>query len=272
MRALMKVGFSLLVLACLLTGVSYSMLKAQGTNGPSSPGSRLVAGDKRPLDAGVVRIDVSGPLNLTLRQGPAPALEVRGEQRLLANVDTSVEGTTLHIGPRGILLRHHTPIDVLVTLPALDTLLVTGGGSHSVSGFAGDQLTLTLDGSGDVRFNGRYRAIVTAIHGSGDMEVTGGNSDIVQAEVVGSGNLTLVGATRELAAKLQGSGDLDARHLHADEASLEHEGSGNSAVYARKRANATLSGSGDAIIYGNPDERSVRRNGSGSVTFKDTSD
>ena len=71
----------------------------------ASPGSRLVASEKRTLGASVQEVDVSGPINLTLRQGPAASLEVRGEQRLLANVDTTVDGNTLRIGPRGILLR-----------------------------------------------------------------------------------------------------------------------------------------------------------------------
>lgn len=269
MRALLKVGFTLLILAVLLTGVSYSMLRAQGTNGPSSPGSRLVASEKRPLAAGVTMIDVSGPINLTLRQGPVPALEVRSEQRLLANIDTSIEGDRLHIGPRGILLRHRTPIEVLVTLPELEQLGVTGSGTHTVSGFAGDRINLTLDGAGNMRFNGRYRDIITALHGSGDLELTGGNANRVEAEVAGSGNLTLVGASRDLAARLHGSGDLDARHLRADEVNLVHQGSGTSAVYARKQVRAELTGSGDCTIYGNPDERSVSRNGSGRVTFSD---
>jgi len=269
MRALLNIGASLLVLAFLLIGVSYSMLRAQGTNGASSPGSRLVATEGRPLAKAVAKVDLSGPVNLTLRQGAAPALEVRGEQRLLANIDTTVDGDMLRIGPRGILLRHRTPIEVIVTLPQLESLSVNGSGEHTVSGFAGDHLDVALDGSGSMRFNGRYRAITAAVHGSGDLELTGGTSDTVDAAVVGSGRLTLVGASRTLRAALRGSGDLDARHLRADEVDYMQQGSGDGAVYARKRLHAELVGSGDARVYGNPDERSVKREGSGSVSFEE---
>ena len=269
MRALLKVAFSLLVLAFLLIGVSYSMLRAHGTNGPSSPGGRLVATERRALDKAVAKVDLSGPVNLTLRQGSEPAIEVRGEQRLLANIDTTVDGDMLHIAPRGILLRHRTPIEVTVTLPALESLSVNGSGEHTVSGFAGEHLDVALDGSGSMRFNGRYREIMAAVHGSGDLELTGGMSDTVDAAVVGTGRLTLVGSSRALHAELRGSGDLDARHLRADEVDLAQQGSGDSAVYARKRLHAEMSGSGEAHVYGNPDERSVSRNGSGSVSFVD---
>jgi hypothetical protein len=269
MRGLLKVGFSLLVLAFLLIGVSYSMLRAHGTNGPSNPESRLLTTERRPFDKAVAKVDLSGPVNLILRQGATPSLDVRGEQRLLANIDTSIDGDTLRIGPRGILLRHRTPIEVTVTLPALESLSVNGSGDHTVSGFAGDHLDVALDGSGTMRFNGRYRAIMAALHGSGDLELTGGTSDTVDAAVIGTGRLTLVGSSRELHAELRGSGDLDARHLRADDVDLMQQGSGASAVYARKRLHAELAGSGAARVFGNPDERSVSRTGSATVTFDD---
>jgi hypothetical protein len=268
MRSLLKIGFALLLLAFALIGVSYSMLRAQGASGPSSPGSRLVASEKR-VFAGAVALDVAGPINLTLRQGATPALEVRGEQRLLANIDTSVDGDTLHIGPRGILLRHRQPIEVSVTVPALERLTFNGSGENVVSGFAGERIALSLGGSGSVRFNGRYREIDASIHGSGDMEVTGGNSDNVKAAVVGSGQLTLVGDARVLVAAMVGSGELDARHLRSDDVALEHQGSGTSTVYARRKAAVALDGSGEATVHGNPDQRAVTRRGSGSVSFQD---
>ncbi|MFK3737775.1 GIN domain-containing protein [Massilia sp. TN1-12] len=269
MRALLKIGFALLLLAFVLIGVSYSMLRAHGSNGPSTPGSRLLATDKRALDRAVSSVEVSGPVNLTLRQGAVPSLEVRGEQRLLANIDTALDGDTLRIAPRGILLRHRQPIEVALTLPTLDSLAVNGNGEHAVSGFGGERIVITLGGSGSVRFNGRYREIAANVHGSGDLEVTGGSSDTVTGDVEGSGRLTLVGSSRALAATLRGSGDIDARHLRVEEAALVQQGSGDSALYATREVTVSLTGSGDAVVYGNPDQRSVTRHGSGSVVFKD---
>jgi hypothetical protein len=270
MRALVKTGFSLLVLALLLIGASYSVLRAQGTSsGTASPGSRLVATEKRPLGANIGTVDLSGPINLTLRQGPAASLEVRGEQRLLANVDTTVEGGTLHIGPRGILLRHRQPIEVTLVLPALEHLNIAGSGESTVSGFSGERIELNVDGSAGLRFNGRYREIDAGLRGSGEVELTGGNSERVVAEVQGTGSMTLVGASHELHAEITGSGELDARHLRAEDAHLSHHGSGTSAVYASKHVNVELTGSGDVTVYGNPNNRAVSRNGSGSVSFHD---
>ena len=269
MRALIKTGFALLLLALLLIGASYSMLRAQGTGGAASAGSRLVDTEKRTLGASVDEVDVSGPINLTLRQGTNASLEVRGEQRLLANVDTTVEGNTLHIGPRGILLRHRQPIEVILVLPTLEGLSVGGSGQHSVSGFSGDRIEVNVTGSAGLRFHGRYREIDAGLHGSGELEFTAGNAERVTADLKGSGHMTLVGAARELLADLAGSGEMDARHLRAEQVELQHQGSGSSAVYASKRVQVEMTGSGDVSVAGNPDNRAVSRNGSGSVSFQD---
>jgi hypothetical protein len=269
MRALFKTGFALLVLALLLIGASWSMLRAQNVGGASSAGNRLLATEKRTLGASVNEVDLSGPINLTLRQGPNPSLEVRGEQRLLANVDTTVDGNTLHIGPRGILLRHRQPIEVTLVLPALEELNVAGGGQHMVSGFSGERISLNVNGSAVVRFNGRYREVDAGLQGSGEVEFTGGNADRVAANVAGSGRMTLVGGARELDASIAGSGELDAYHLRAEDAELSHHGSGTSGVYASKHVQVEMTGSGSVTVYGNPDRREVSRNGSGSVTFQD---
>ncbi len=270
MRALIKTGFALLLLALLLIGASWSVLRAQGVGaGSTSPGSRLVATEKRTLGASVQEVEVSGPINLTLRQGPSASLEVRGEQRLLANVDTTVDDGALHIGPRGILLRHRQPIEVTLVLPTLEQLNISGSGQHTVSGFSGEKIAVNVDGNAGLRFNGRYREIDAGLHGSGDMEVTGGNAERVVADVKGSGHMTLVGGARELHAEVAGSGELDGRHLRAETATLSHHGSGTSSLYASKRVHAEMTGSGAITVYGNPDNREVSRTGSGSVNFQD---
>jgi hypothetical protein len=269
MRALIKTGFALLVLAVLLIGASYSVLRAQGTSGTSSPGSRLLATEKRTLGASISEVEVSGPINLVLRQGTSASLEVRGEQRLLANVDTTVDGGTLHIGPRGILLRHRQPIEVTLVLPTLEHLNLSGSGQHTVSGFSGERIEVDVKGSADLRFNGRYREIDASLQGTGEVELTGGSAERVNAELKGSGRLTLVGGARELHAEVAGSGELDARHLRAEKVNLTHEGSGSSDVYALKQVQAEMTGSGNVTVHGNPDRREVSRNGSGSINFSD---
>ncbi|WP_295992290.1 head GIN domain-containing protein [Rugamonas sp.] len=265
MRSLIKIGVTLLLLAFALIGVSYSMLRAQGLSNPTSAAGRAQGSDVRPVTQDVTSVELSGPINLTLRQGVTASLQVRGEERLLANVDTTQDGATLRIGTRGMLLHHRRPLQVELVLPALHRLEVRGSGDSSVNGFSGDKFDLQLHGSGNVKFNGHYRQMAAAVHGSGDLNLNTGNSDSVDLEMVGSGQITSSGSCTTLNAELTGSGDLNAQHLASDQVSVSLNGSGDTNVFARKSADLTLRGSGDIRVYGSPDRRSVSRSGSGEV-------
>lgn len=269
MRALLKVGFSLLVLAFLLIGLSYSMLRAKGTSGSSNPAGRVVENEKRSVAKPVRAIDLSGPIDLTLRQGAVPSLVVRGEQRMLGNIDTTTGADgTLHIGTTGMLLYHRQPIQVTLVLPSIEDVSVHGSGDSTINGFSGERIDVTLNGSGKVKFNGRFKEVKAALHGSGELEMNGGMSDKVEVQLEGSGSMTVVGSAKQFKAEQTGSGDLLARHLSADEANLQLIGSGDAIITARKAATVTVRGSGDVLVYGGPTDRNISRNGSGDVAFK----
>ncbi|MDL2354731.1 MAG: DUF2807 domain-containing protein [Pseudomonadota bacterium] len=269
MRALFKVGFSLLVLAVLLIGLSYSMLRAKGISGPTNQAGRLLESQTRVLGKNIHAIDLSGPIDLTLRQGAVASLVVRGEQRLLGNVETtSDDDGTLHIGTTGMLLHHRQPLQVTLVLPSIDEVAMHGSGDSSVNGFSGERVEVQLNGSGNLKFNGRFKQVKADIHGSGELEMNGGASDKVEVAVIGSGKMTVVGACKQFTAEQTGSGDINAHHLNAERASLQLMGTGETVMTATKAVDVTLRGSGDVLVYGNPAERNVSRNGSGEVTFK----
>jgi hypothetical protein len=269
MRGLLKTGFGLLLMAFVLIGVSYGLLRAQGTSGPANPEGRMVSRDTRAVGTAINVVELSGPIDLTLRYGPKPSLVVSGEQRLLGNVETTQEGGVLHIRTRGIVLRHSYPLQAVLVLPALKSLSVDGGGDSTVDGFSGERIEVQVDGAGSVKFNGRYRQVAAALHGSGDLELEGGASTLVEAELNGSGRMTLAGSADELRARSRGSGELDAERLRADAVSIQQLGSGKSSVRARRTLSAALSGSGSIDVHGHPAQRTVSRTGSGEVSFND---
>lgn len=265
MQALLKVGLTLLLLAFALIGVSYSLLRAQGLSNPTSAAGRAQGSETRAISKAVTNIVLTGPIDLTLRQGSPASMQVRGEQRLLPNIDTTQDGDTLRIGTKGMLLHHHRPLQVMLVLPTLTRLEVHGSGDSTVDGFSGEQFDLQLYGSGNVKFNGRYRQVGAGVHGSGDLDLNTGNSDSVDLEMVGSGQITSSGSCKSLSTALTGSGDVNAQHLASDQVSVSLKGSGDTNVFARKAADLTLRGSGDIRVYGNPDQRTVNRTGSGEV-------
>ncbi|THC46729.1 head GIN domain-containing protein [Massilia sp. Mn16-1_5] len=268
MRSLFKVGLGLLLLAFVLIGLSYGMLRAQGgTARYDQVRTRLVGDEQRNITRQVRAVELSGPIDLTLRYGAEPSLVVRGEQRLLANIETSQTGRVLHIGTRGIVLRHRQPIEVELTLPSLERVGVDGSGDTRINGFSGERIELELNGSGSVDFNGRYRQAKAVVHGTGELTLDAGNGDKVEAELTGGGTITLAGAARSFEAVSNGSGTLDAQRLRAEAVKVRQTGSGNASVTAHATVAAAVSGSGDIDVYGNPPERSISRTGSGDVHF-----
>jgi hypothetical protein len=268
MRSLIRTGFGLLILALVLIGLSYGMLRAQGGSARSDHiRTRIVGDETRPVTRQVRAVELSGPIDLTLRYGAEPSLTVRGEQRLLANVETSQTGRVLHIGTRGIVLRHRQPIEVELTLPGLERVGIDGSGDTRINGFSGERIELELNGSGSVDFNGRFRHARAVVHGSGELTLDAGNGDSVEAELTGSGTITLAGAARNFKAMSNGSGTLDAQRLRAEEVNVRQTGSGDASVTAHATVAAAVSGSGDIDVYGDPPTRSISRTGSGDVHF-----
>jgi len=267
MKRLLKTGLSMFLLALVLIALSYTALRAKGVNNPSSAAGRAVRSETREVSAKITQIDLSGPIDLTLRRGATPMLTVSGEQRLLANVQTTLDGATIHIGPKGMLFHHRQPLQVELVLPNLTKLDIHGSGDSIVSGFSGDSLSLELIGSGDVKFTGRYKDLKASVQGSGDLELHGGNSDSVSLNMVGSGNISASGNTKALQLDLSGSGDVDAEHLAADQAKVIVQGSGQASVFVRNDVDLTLRGSGDIQVFGNPRQRASQRSGPGEVTW-----
>ncbi len=267
MRTLLKIGSGLLLLALVLIGLTFTMLRSQGVNTRGHTEGRELTSESRPVNANVTEISMNGAIDLTLRQGAVPSMSVRGEQRLLGNVDTSQDGNKLQIGVKGMLLHKRLPLQVVLTLPSIDTVRIRGSGDSTINGFSGEKLDVQLDGSGSLKFNGRFKDVSAVVRGSGDMEMNGGASDNVEVALAGSGEMTVVGSCKQFKANQTGSGDLDAEHLTAEAALVVLRGSGTSVVQATRSADVTVRGSGDVRVLGNPAERVVSRTGSGGVNF-----
>ena len=269
MRSLLRIGLSLLVLAVVLIGVSYSMLRAESVQTGARPERRALGSETRVLARGIATVELSGPIDLTLRYGTTPALTIKGEERLLGNIDTSQSGDVLHIGTRGMLLHHRQPLQAVLVLPNVGRIVIDGSGDSVITGLSGDAIVLQLTGSGNVRFNGRYQRVDASVNGSGDLELNTGNSDAITLSQESAGQITVLGSAHKLTVKKTGSGELDARHLRADEVTLKQSGSGDSIVLARETVAIEMSGSGDVRVRGGPRVQSVARTGSGEVTFRD---
>jgi len=267
MQTLLKIGLGMVVLAVILVGTTFGVLRAHDIDGTARNGSRAMKSETRKVGTEVNIIILNGPIDLTLKQGATPSMVAIGEERLLPRVQTVQEGNTLTIALKESLFHLNRPLRVELTLPTLQQLTVHGSGDSAVGGFSGDALVLAMHGSGDVRFDGAYRHVHASLSGSGDLELALANGEDVDLSMLGSGSVAASGQSKSLIAHLMGSGDLAAEKMQADAVAIDVMGSGDANVYAKQSATLDVKGSGDIDVHGNPPHRQVSRMGSGDVSW-----
>ncbi len=106
------------------------------------------------------------------------------------------------------------------------------------------------------------------VTGSADTELNQVDADLISIEIKGSGDVQATGRARVVNVQIKGSGDVDLSELKAESGYLGVKGSGDIRAVITESVSASVMGSGDIKIKGNPTNRSVQEKGSGSVKFK----
>ena len=92
-----------------------------------------------------------------------------------------------------------------VTVPRLESAVLSGSGIVAVDGVQATQFTVRVPGSGLLTVSGRVDRLDASLAGSGDVRLGGLAARDVTASVSGSGRLA-VQATASLDASISGSG------------------------------------------------------------------
>ena len=200
--------------------------------------------------SGFSKIRISGPFDVHVHVGGAPAAHATGPKEALDRLSVENNDGTLVIkslpgGWGGWPTGPHGNVVIEVTAPELAGLAVTGSGGVTVDRVRGDTLDLALSGSGSLNVGAIDVAAISAV-------------------MTGSGDMSLAGKARTANATLTGSGDLKAAGLLVDDAQTKLIGSGDLSLGARHVVKVVLAGSGDVTIAG-PAACAVTRSGSGDV-------
>ena len=121
------------------------------------------------------------------------------------------------------------PIEVEVTGPAIESFEISGSGAITADDIVVDHCSAAVRGSGDVVVSGDCKSFRCQVAGSGDIDAAGLLAESVDCQVFGSG-------------------DVDA--------------------FASQSASLSVSGSGNIMIYGNPESRNQSVSGSGNIKFR----
>jgi hypothetical protein len=214
----------------LITVIALATLACSFSVGSPNPitGSGVVEKEERPSKA-FNRIELQGSADVEVTIGETQSVVVEADDNVLPLIRTSVSGgNTLVINWKpNTNIRNYQTVRVIVTVPSLEAVKITGSGNVTVNGLK----------AADVRF-----------------------------DLPGSGNITAVGQADRLRINLGGSGNIFCESLQTRDVTVDLTGSGNIQVYATDSLDVTVRGSGNVFYRGNPANVEKSTPGSGNIS------
>lgn len=190
-------------------------------------------------------IRINGSAHVILSQNRDLSVTVEGQKNILELVTTEVNSGELVIDTRGCI-RSGKPVRVVINAPNIEALTIDGSGNISgATPINAEELSLRIDGSGDIELEVDTQKLQTVINGSGD--------------------IALRGSAQQHSIKIAGSGDIRAFDLSTEDSDIKIYGSGDCEANVAGSLDATIRGSGDIVYIGSPHhvERSI--DGSGDI-------
>ena len=87
----------------------------------------------------------------------------------------------------------------------------------------------------------------------------------INTKITGSGSMDLIGICDEFDYTISGSGDVNSFGLISDRGFVEINGSGDTEVFVNEFLSVKITGSGDVLFKGNPDDITSDITGSGDL-------
>lgn len=189
-----------------------------------------------------VEIRCAGDVMIT--QADTFSVIAETQANLTQRLDVSVDDRVLEIDMDGCVRDYD--LRVFVQMPQVDFLKISGSGDIiGENAFNAENLRLRISGSGDMDLDVDYSEI--------------------DARVTGSGTVEIQGACNEFEYKITGSGDIHGFDLISNRGDVEITGSGDAEVFVNEFLSVKITGSGDVLYKGTPEEILTDISGSGDV-------
>ncbi|WP_281638341.1 head GIN domain-containing protein [Flavobacterium marginilacus] len=194
------------------------------------------------------QISVSGFFDVVLVSGKEGVITITGEENILPYVKVEVKDNVLQIHvEKNMSISTKKNLVLIVPFEQISAVSLSGSGNvESKSNIVASSFKAKLSGSGDLKLDVNATDFEINLSGSGDV-VLSGNSDNFNS-------------------KMSGSGDIDATNLITKKANLTISGSGDMIVNCSDSLYARVSGSGDIAYKGNPASKDTKVNGSGEIS------
>lgn len=184
----------------VIDGVVFS-----GQNNSAISGSGVQLTETRIIE-NFNEINVLLTMDIRVVLGDKPSLAITADDNILPLIKSESKNRVLTISSEGSYTTKHM-MSIVVTVPSFRLVSLQGAGSMKIEDYFGKELTLNLQGSGDMLVTGQAQTFKVNITGSGDIDAQGLQTEISDITLRGSGD-AYVKVNKKLHVNIEGSGDL----------------------------------------------------------------
>ncbi len=232
--------------AITLSVLGFSEMTAQWGNKRVQGNGNVVTKTVNTQDYDAVK--VVGSMDVHLEKGTEGTITVKTDENLHEYLVIEVKENNALV----IRTKKHTNLrtkkGIHITVPFRDISklsLVGSGDIDSKDTIDGDELEVSVTGSGDIVL---------------DVE-----ANLIDAKITGSGDMELTGSTKDVEVKVSGSGDFKGSSLTSQNAQAYVSGSGDIRIAVKNSIKGRVNGSGDIRYSGNPERSDTKVSGSGTI-------
>ncbi|MCC5946161.1 MAG: DUF2807 domain-containing protein [Bernardetiaceae bacterium] len=215
------------------------------------------------------KISVSGSANVYIQKGNKHNIEIIAEEQIIDKIKTEIKDGELFIKTDKMKIFRKNKHKVIVTVPILERIAVSGAGDLFTEGhFQGQDLELIVSGAGTLNFAGSFQKINAKINGAGDLCFGGEATDLIltvsgagtakfngnfqntDVSISGAGDIIFKGKGDFITGVISGSGDLHAFKMPVSNARLKVSGAGDAYIHAANEVMAQVSGAGEVQVKG----------------------
>lgn len=211
-------------------------------------------------------IRAASAFTVQIDRGETYKVQVTADDNLWNELDISTSQNVLTIRTKpGVTVKNAT-LSAAVTLPALDSLDLSGAVKATVSPFSSENhFTCAVSGASTLNLED-MKSGTTAFDVSGASTVTGGGTITeVSFVVTGASKVTLAGSGTSATIDASGASSVALARLGLESVSLRLSGASNSSVNTRTITQADLSGASRLSYAGNPAMGNIQTSGGSTI-------
>jgi hypothetical protein len=217
---------------------------------------------------GFTAVEVGGSFKVDITRSDKYSIAVTVGDKIASRLQVTKNGDTLHIGFDAIIINLHGRPSVVITMPDLRNLNISGASTGTASGFkSSNDFKSYVSGASTLDVDmqtGNFNADISGASGvSGNLLATGAD-----LRLSGAGRITLTGSGGNANINTSGASQVNLGNYALNNADIVFSGGSSGSINVGGKLNANLSGGSRLDYSGNPTLGKINVTGGSSFKAK----